>query len=180
MKVSSTGPLAPSFYLCFIFWAHFYWNFFSRFGWFWRKSIKQRTTDERWGEQKPKRINNELVKNYLSRNSWFQGVKRCEKYWKVSVKEFDFLTARGNSLIFIYDKPPAKRQISKPKILSVVSDFVNLPNCQGKESYTHTMQKQSKSMSSWNLLRLCTTRFHLIIMELHYKRDFILFVIWKN
>lgn len=70
--------------------------------------------------------------------------KRCKKICEshnVYVNEFDLLTVRRNSLIFIPSQSQSQRQIRRPvKLAGDASDPVKLSSCQENESYKLTQK----------------------------------------
>lgn len=83
------------------------------------------------------------------------GSKRCEVFSnadKGCVSKFDLLVVRGNDFVYIFNQSPAERQTRKcVKSVGDVSDLVNLPSCEGNESYKPTMGLKSETRSLCNI-----------------------------
>lgn len=87
---------------------------------------------------------------------WNLIVQNSEPIWvacNIYVNESYLLAARGNSLIFIHDQSPAKRQLNKGvKSVGGISEVVNLPSCEGNESYKLLRRNQERNKSFCNIL----------------------------
>lgn len=92
--------------------------------------------------------------------------------------ESDLLAVRQNSLIFIYNQSRTESQTSKwVKPVSAVSEFVNMPSCQGNESYGN---KQERNRSSCNIIPFSIKEKYLICPKQWNKRNLILIIIRWN